>query len=764
MGTSVRISRVIWAIPWLTIALVFAFALISAASMGVARAQADADLSVTKADSADPVALGDNLTYTITVTNNGPALATGVTLTDTLPPGVTFVSATPSCGELLGTVTCNLGSIATSTPITIVVTPTATGTISNFVSVSGNETDPNTANNTATETTLVVVSADLSVTNNGPAISTGVMLTDTLPPGVAFVSATPDQGSCGESAGVVNCTLDTLPVASSITITIVVTTPTNPLTCTITNIASGSGNEADVTPANNTATESSTFVSCADLSVTKADSADPSALGDNLTYTVTVTNNGPALATGVTLTDTLPAFVTFVSATPSCGELFGTVTCNLGNVATSTQITIVVTPTATGIISNFVSVTGNETDPNPANNRATETTFIGVVADLSVAKSDSPDPATIGSNLTYTVTVTNNGPAISTGVMLTDTLPPGVAFVSATPSQGSCGESGGTVTCNLLSLASGNVATSTIEVIPSIMVVSSSTPASITNTASVSGNETDLNPANDTATETTTFTDDFNDFGFGGTTSGTITAIGDQILTIQDESSPDGVRITADALGGPAAAVVSVCGGASTLTFTAGDVLVVTCSSVTIEVISGTVEIVFESTGGNTVTTSLTGGNSLTVDPTSATITAPATNPDPVVVIVDGTEITLDPGESVTVTETESGDVEIDIKPGSDTNPINLKSEGVIPVAILGAADFDVTTVDVDSLLFGPDGASPAHNGHLEDVNGDGFIDLLAHFRTQATGIAAGDTQACLTGTADEVDIEGCDVVRTVGK
>jgi len=91
--------------------------------------------------------------------------------------------------------------------------------------------------------------------------------------------------------------------------------------------------------------------------------------------------------------------------------------------------------------------------------------------------------------------------------------------------------------------------------------------------------------------------------------------------------------------------------------------------------------------------------------------------------------------------------VEIDIKPGSDENPINLKGKGTIPVAILTSDTFDATTVDVGSLAFGPNGAAPAHeNGHLFDVNGDGLIDLVTHYRTQETGISPGDTNAILTG------------------
>jgi hypothetical protein len=104
--------------------------------------------------------------------------------------------------------------------------------------------------------------------------------------------------------------------------------------------------------------------------------------------------------------------------------------------------------------------------------------------------------------------------------------------------------------------------------------------------------------------------------------------------------------------------------------------------------------------------------------------------------------------------------VDIDIKPGSFPNSINLKSKGVIPVAILTTETFDATTVDPTSVEF--TGALPLRWA-VEDVDGDGDLDLIIHFKTQETGIAAGDTGATLTGaTFGGVPIVGTDSVRTV--
>lgn len=109
--------------------------------------------------------------------------------------------------------------------------------------------------------------------------------------------------------------------------------------------------------------------------------------------------------------------------------------------------------------------------------------------------------------------------------------------------------------------------------------------------------------------------------------------------------------------------------------------------------------------------------------------------------------------------------IEIDIKPGNDSNTINPSSRGVIPVAILGSDTFDVSEVDVATLAFGTEGAFPLHrrDEHFRDVNRDGFTDVVSHYRARESGIEVGDLEACLTGeTFDETPFEGCDAVRTV--
>lgn len=124
-------------------------------------------------------------------------------------------------------------------------------------------------------------------------------------------------------------------------------------------------------------------------------------------------------------------------------------------------------------------------------------------------------------------------------------------------------------------------------------------------------------------------------------------------------------------------------------------------------------------------------------------------------------------GNSSTATQVvtvEAFPILIDIKPDDNNNTVNPRNKGVIPVAVLTDGGFDATTLNVASLSFGSGGASAAHNGHFEDVDGDGDVDLMLHFPTRDTGIASGDTMLELTGvTVNGVPVAGSDAVRTVG-
>src|SRR5262249_55555735 len=148
-------------------------------------------------------------------------------------------------------------------------------------------------------------------------------------------------------------------------------------------------------------------------------------------------------------------------------------------------------------INNAASVSATETDPVPANNSASDTASVKAAADLAVSMSHTPEPVLAGANLTYTVTVTNNGPSAATAVTLTDTLPHGSTLVSATPTRGTCSGTW-SLSCSIGNLAKGATTTTTI------VVTAPTTAGSISSTASVAGNETDLVPGNNSASDSAT--------------------------------------------------------------------------------------------------------------------------------------------------------------------------------------------------------------------------------------------------------------------
>jgi len=439
-------------------------------------------------------------------------------------------------------VTCNVGALAIGAVVsfTVNVTPGATGVIFNLAQVSGDQFDPAPGNNVAGETTtvvdvpVVVPMADLFVqktdtpdpviagesleytifvNNFGPDTATNVTLTDTLPQDTMFVSAP----GCMEAGGTVTCDLGDLADGENAIVTVAVT----PLVVeTIFNIAEVDSDTEDSNPFNNISVESTLVVlepiviPKADLSIIKSGTPNPVIVGSTLTYQVVATNQGPDDATGVVVTDTLPAGVVFVSATPQqgvCNQAAGVLTCDLGALAAGafTQISIQVTPNTTGGIVNIAQIAGNEFDPTTSNNISTETTNViprpvgpppdggdQPGSDLFITKFASPSPAEQGEQLVYTVSIGNLGPLDATGVTLLDVLPAGVSFVSANSSQGSCTELNGIVTCNLGNLpdiGEGIIAVIDIVVIPNGI-------GSVVNTAVASANQEDPNISNNAAT------------------------------------------------------------------------------------------------------------------------------------------------------------------------------------------------------------------------------------------------------------------------
>ncbi len=230
---------------------------------------------------------------------------------------------------------------------------------------------------------------NITVTNTG-ATATGVQVTDTLPSQVTLTATTSSQGSCTYDSltRTVTCDLGTVNAGSPVNIQLTVKPRSEG---TLNNSATVTENEVDANTNNNTASVNGLpAVKYVDLAVSMTESADPIFAGQNETYTLTVANiNTPLSATGVALTDTLPASMTFVSATTSQGSLVtppvgstGTVTANLGTIASgaTATVTITVKSTAAGSITNSATATSNESEFNAADNTASQTTTVKAAA------------------------------------------------------------------------------------------------------------------------------------------------------------------------------------------------------------------------------------------------------------------------------------------------------------------------------------------------------------------------------------------------
>ncbi len=509
-----------------------------------------ADLSVTNSGSPNPVTAGNNITYTQSVTNAGPATANAPVFTETLPANTTAVSLSGPAGWncVLASLTCtDTTAMATGTAnFTFVVkvnTNVASGTaITQTDSVSSSTSDPNSGNNSAAVTVYVGSSADLSVTNTpspvpvqagytitytqvvsnaGPSAASSVTLTNTLPANTTAVSLTGPAGwTC--TLATRTCTNASLAASSPSTITYVVSVNAGTAAgTTINETATVSSTVSDPNTGNNTAVAADVVATATQADLIATNSASPTsvAAGSNVTYTQTVTNNGPAAATGANFTEITPPNTNFQSITipagwtcptlPTVGGT-GTIICNDGSSlgvgsGSAASFTVVLqvnsgTPSGTNI-TNIDTATATNIVPGITTNTASATVTVASAgsADMAIVKTATPNPVTEGTPLPYSLAVTNNGPATATNVTVTDALPSTVTYLSSTATQGSCSEAGGTVTCQLGTMANAGTATVTILTLPV-------QAGMISNTASITADETDPDLTNNASTQVETVT------------------------------------------------------------------------------------------------------------------------------------------------------------------------------------------------------------------------------------------------------------------
>lgn len=537
-----------------------------------------ADAQITSlVDNPDPVVAGAVIEYTARVDNNAADAALNVRLRFTVPAGATFVSATPppggACAAQGATVVeCTLGTVPAlgAAPVDVLLRWRALGPAPATVAASAevlSDNDVNNGNNTQAQTTTVNSGANLSlakagapdpvvgganvtytltVSNAGPNAAGSLRLVDTLPPAASFVSASGGGWSCGHAGGVVTCTRPGPHGVGAAIPAVSVVARVNAAGGTITNSATVSpgttGGVADPDGADNTATADTSVLPGADVRIAQktVTSAVPAIAGADVTFVIQPRNGGPAAASGLTVTDTLPAGWTYVSASGpgwTCGNAANTVTCTRAALAAgaSDDITVVaqapgnatVGPTGTSF-TNTASITATSTDPDPGNNSGS--VGINVLpdgADLRLAKSKSPNPVAQGSALTSTITVTNNGPRTATGPLRVVEQLTGETFVSGSGTGWTCSAVGGLVTCNHAN--TGGLALN--AELPALTIVTTATAAGAARNEACTGGSTpgagtasppaegDPNPTNDCATVTSNSTTTRPDLAITKTTS-----------------------------------------------------------------------------------------------------------------------------------------------------------------------------------------------------------------------------------------------------
>ena len=480
---------------------------------------AAADLSITKT-TASTFIVGSNATYTLTARNNGPQSAAGtITVSDTLPAGLTYVSATGTgwtCSNASGTVTCTRSGPVTSgttlpaITLTVAVGAAAAPSVTNTATVASNTTfDPDSTDNSSSVTSAVTLPTDLTiaqsqtgnftqgqsgsysitVTNSGGVASSGtITVTDTLPAGLTPGTATGTGWTCNTAGQTVTCTrADALSGGSSYpAISVPVTVAPNSA-LSLTNTASVSGGN-DSNTGNNSSSDPTTINGVADVTIAKSHTGNFTR-GTTGSYSITVSNAGGAATSGtVTVTDTLPAGLTYASATGTgwtCGAAGQTVTCTratalaAGASYPAITVNVNVLQTAGSSLTNTATVSGGG-QTNTANDSSSDPTTVVSSSDLSLAKTvNNPNPIQ-GQNVTFTLTLTNAGPSNATNVIVTDLLPAGLTFVSATPSTGTY--TSGTGAWAVASLTSGSSVTLQI-----VALVSNT--GTITNTAEVTASD-----------------------------------------------------------------------------------------------------------------------------------------------------------------------------------------------------------------------------------------------------------------------------------
>ncbi|RST07401.1 DUF11 domain-containing protein [Streptomyces sp. WAC07149] len=500
---------------------------------------------------AGPTVPGQEFEYEIRTSNKGPSDARNVTVTDSLPDGLTFVSSADPCAASGRTVTCgplarmipggdvvwtfrvkldaaysgdgeNLRNTATSTSAS--KDPEPADNTSQPVLPPGGVSEPQadvwTTKRTANDTVIApgqTFEYVVTATNDGPSRAVDTTVTDRLPSQLAFVSSPPADG-CRATDGTVTCgPQGVLEPGASRTwrFTVRLDSTYTGDGSDIRNTATATARTEDPKPENNTSSPAGLPGSrvnkpTADLGVRKeAVGTTPPVPGQTFDYRIRVSNYGPSAdAFNVKLTDNLPEGLSYVTSSPSgCTAAGRLVSCKRTaplKVGETVEylLTVKIDPAYKGTgsdLKNTAEVTADNIDPASENDKGTATVPGGHVAepsaDLAVVKRAVQTAAIApGETFDYALTVTNNGPSQADQVTVTDSLPTALSFVSG---DATC-VSGRTVTCGPLAhLAPGASVTWVIKV--KLDPEYTGNGSDIRNTATVDSLTTDPRPANNTS-------------------------------------------------------------------------------------------------------------------------------------------------------------------------------------------------------------------------------------------------------------------------
>jgi uncharacterized repeat protein (TIGR01451 family) len=493
------------------------------ASVTTSNAGSDADdasvdvncaaIDVAKVADDDSVSAGEQIGFTVTLRNTGEGEAKGITFTDALPAGLTWAISPASAGWSIadGMLVFAPATMAAGASTSVHVTATTDkedcGTVTNTASVttSNDGSDGDTA---TVEVLCAAIDVDkvadaesvtagdqigftVTLKNTGEGQATGIQFTDVLPAGFAW-SISPD--SAGWSIADGKLVLAPTTMAAGALTTVHVIAPTDKEDCgTVTNTAT-------VTTANDGSDtdDAKVDVLCGMVDLEKLADADSVTAGDDIGFTLKVTNKGLGQARDVTITDTLPVepgvawSVDQQDEGTTCSITAGVLTCDLGAIDAGASESVHISSPTTAASCGTVDNTASVTTSNDGSDTADDSLEV-LCGDIELTKTADADSVNAGDAIGFTLNAENVGVAQARDVKVTDALPakPGLSW-SVSPAVQGCAIAAGTLTCDLGTIAAGAS--------KSVHVTSPTTAGScgrVDNTGSVTTSNADSDEASD---------------------------------------------------------------------------------------------------------------------------------------------------------------------------------------------------------------------------------------------------------------------------